>query len=428
MTCLAHFAHVYAQNGGSQSSGCLVGSRSDQWALELRKLIKREHGFGWNIREISGKVQLARRFEDGSRSAVVLDVPWNAACATEVLGLLKEIRDRMEQQRLGLREAYDLLQGPATGQQSRLDWSVAAERFRDHKTTHTGATKPQTFDRMYAPVVRQVLAAMAHKPLPRDGRTLLGSLRDRHGGEPGSRGRRLRIEYAAQLLRFAVKEQGAPERWLPPEDLLPFIGRPQAGVDRDPATPIKDAQLVRLLEGIPDPRWRLAVGLLGCFGLRPVELHYLQPKGDRLTVSYRKRTARGLTKPGDVAGLDPLRMEGESVRLLRLLESRLVELPPLGSSDSDAATSLRQYLERRSAWQSLKAETAAAGGKLTPYSLRHGYALRAHEHYDLSPRVTASLMRHSLQTHNLHYGSWTDAETIESALKRGKKRALGSAR
>jgi integrase len=112
-------------------------------------------------------------------------------------------------------------------------------------------------------------------------------------------------------------------------------------------------------------------------------------------------------------------MDGESLRALRLLESGLVELPPLGKEDKDAAVSMRQYLERREVWQSLKSEIAAKGEKLTVYGLRHGFALRAHERYGLSPRVAAALMRHSLHTHCEHYGKYTDQAIVERAIQDG---------
>lgn len=199
---------------------------------------------------------------------------------------------------------------------------------------------------------------------------------------------------------------GVADRWLPPDDLVPFVGRAGAESAQGGATPIKDPQFVVVLEGIPDPRWRLAVGVLGCFGLRPVELKYCQVHGDKLHVAYSKRTARGKGRPGDVPGLDPVGLEGESQRLLNHLEARRVDLS-LGTTDRAAAMSVRQYLDRRQVWKDLKRDVAETGGRLSAYSFRDGYALRAHEVYDLSPRITAACMRHSLQTHRGHYGAWS---------------------
>jgi len=388
----------------------------------LRAAIKQQHGFGWSIRDKGGKVQLTHRFDDGTRSSVTLDCAWDPDATSEVLALLPEIRCRMESRQLGLKEAYDLLRAPAAGQEERLDWQLLMARFEAYKVAHTGAVSSRTWDSMYAPVMRQVLEAVAAKPVPRDARSLLGALRDRCGGEPGSRGRKLRMQYACQLLRFAVSELGASQRWLPPQDITPFVGKATARVERQGATPIKDQQLVRLLDGIPDERWRLAVGLMACFGLRSVELNHIRPNDNKLTVTYRKRTARGSTSPGDVRGLDPEGLPGESLRLLRLLESGLVALPPLGLSDADAAQSVRQYLNRREVWRSLKSEVDGKGGRLSAYSFRHGYALRAHQLYDLSPRVAAALMRHSLQTHHAHYGAWVDDEVVDAAVQRGIRR------
>ena len=402
------------------AQGGLKGAeRTPRWVATLRAAVKQQHGFGWSLREKAGKVQLTRRFEDGTRSSVTLDCSWSPEATAEVLSLLPEIRSRMDKQRLGLQEAYELLREPVEATAQRMDMAVVVARFQKHKLSDTGAVSSRTWAAMYAPVMRQVLESMAAKPVPRDGRTLLASLRDRCGGEPGSRGRKLRMQYTGQLLRYAVTELGAAERWLPPDDLTPFVGQASRDAERQGATPIKDAQLMRLLEGIPDPRWRLAVSLMACFGLRPVELNHARVNGDKLAVGYRKRTARGLSKPGDVIGLDPEGLDGESLRVLRLLESGLVGLPPLGLTDGDAAQSVRTYLSRRKVWQAIKAEVADQGGKLSAYSFRHGFALRAHQRYDLSPRVTAALMRHSLQTHHAHYSAWVDDEVVNVAVQRG---------
>lgn len=420
---MGHFAHDSAQNGAWNAINCLMGVTPPPWVASLRALLKISHGFGWTVREIHGRFQLNHRYPDGSRSSAVLDLPWSPEAATAVAVRVQEIRNRMESQGLGLREAADLLQAPAAAVQGAIDWADLVERFRKHKVSDTGDVAAVTFEAVYVPILRQVQEVMATKPIPRDGRALLGALRDRYGGEPGSRGRQIRLQHTAQLLRFAVSNMGHPDRWLPPDDLTAFIGRRPKGSSKAPATPIKDGQLLRLLEGIPDPRWRLAVGLLACFGMRPVELKYCRANGDKLHISYEKRTARGSSKPGDVSGLDPVGLMGESLRLLRLLESCLVELPPLGSTDRASAMAIRQYLERRPVWRALKAESAANGGKLSPYSFRHGYALRAHEVYGLSPRTTAALMRHSLMTHSQHYGQWTDSATLDDAVSRGKARA-----
>jgi len=393
--------------------------RQPRWITTLRHALQQDNGRGWTVWEARGHVQLCHRGTDGTRETQTLAIPWNGECIPAVLGTVAQLRSAMKEQGVGLKHAHALLQqnsvvtraGPAT--QPRIDWPLLVEGFRSFKLS-SGAVKASTFERMYEPVMQAVLAELAASPAPADAPELFERLVKAYGGETGSKGRQLRLLYTAQLLRFALK-QGAPGRWKPPEDLADFIGRRSADSLRRDSTPIKDRQLVALLESITDARWRLAIGLIGCFGLRPVELRFCRADGNWLVVDYRKRTARGSTPPRRVRGLDPEGMEGESTRLLSLLESQA--LPPLGTDNKGAGAAVHQFLERCSAWQRLRAEARSRGEILTPYGLRHGYALRAHQR-GLAPRLTASLMGHSLQTHCRHYGNWTDAETIDAAFEK----------
>ena len=387
------------------------------WVTALRASLKQEHGFGWGIREKQGKVQLTRRFEDGSRSSVTLGVSWDSRCLSEVMGLVSEIRQRMDNQCMGLLEAYKLVEQPSGRERKQQNWSEAAEQFQLHKVNVSGQTKAETFERMYRPALTEVIEIMNGKPKPASGRELLAEISRRDPNRPGTRWRQIKLQNVAQFLKFTVQNLGAPERWLPPSDLSPLVGKKDASSATKSSTPLKDAGLTEILGDIKDQRWRDAVALVGCFGLRPVELLHHKANDKYLYVSYRKRTARGMTPPGNVIGLDPTGMEGESARLLKALQEGTLTLPPLGSTEGEVAESLNQHLSRRKSWQRLKGEIKASGGKLTPYSLRHGYALRAHEKYKLSVRVTASLMRHSVETHCRHYGWWVDQEILENAYE-----------
>jgi hypothetical protein len=126
----------------------------------------------------------------------------------------------MDGQQLALREAYALLRAPAAAPQGKTNWQELVTRFHRHKTSHTGEIKETTWQSAYAPVMERLLAVMGTRPIPRDSRCLLAALRDRYGGAPGSRGRKLRIQYAAQFLRFCVTGMGVADRWLPPDDLV----------------------------------------------------------------------------------------------------------------------------------------------------------------------------------------------------------------
>ncbi|CAK6689098.1 hypothetical protein BBFGKLBO_00548 [Synechococcus sp. CBW1107] len=401
------------------------GRSSDPpWVRDLRSIVKREHGRGWSLSEQSGKVKLTRRYPDGVRSSVVLDLAWASSSATTVLTQIQTIRCRMEEAGQALSEAAAFASDSSPGSSSRaraVDWPLTVRAFQKHKTSDTGALKPETWDEMYAPVMHQVLEVLNQRPAPRDGHAVLAKLRDSYGGEPGSAGRRQRIQYAAQLLRYSVERAGAERRWAPPQDLSALVGQ-RLRPKRD-STPITDPQLIRLLDGIPDERWRLLIELLACFGLRPVEAKHCRPTGDgKLNVSYTKRTSRGSTKPRRVQGLDPIGLPNLSTRVLERLAAGIPQLPPMGSSDGVTANALSTYLNRRAVWRQLRQEAESAGEHLTAYSFRHGFALRAHQAGGLSPRTTAALMGHSLQTHSSTYGQWTDEETLDLALEQAKRR------
>jgi integrase len=260
------------------------------------------------------------------------------------------------------------------------------------------------------------------KPRPTGGAGLLQALVDRHypkGKSAGQTDRRLQIQYVAQLLKFAVEEQGTDARWLPPADLRRFVGVKQKG--HTMATFISDDQISRLLAEIADPQWRTAVGLVACFGLRPVELAHITATGDTLHCSYAKRTARKPqgTPPREILGLDPAGLEGLSANLLAVLQERGKQALPPGCRGERAGDALHQFLERQKVWQTLVQEVAEApavgstGNELVPYSLRHGYANRASVQ-GLSDKEASLLMGHSLHTHHSHY-SGTTADTMARA-------------
>lgn len=388
--------------------------KTPKWVGAIRAGLRGQNGDGWTVRDIRGRIQLGVRFEDGQRSSVVLDLPWAGTSQAALLTTAAAIKERMAKG-LSLHAAYELetvKEGVQHGGQ--LNWQVVAERFQAKKLG-TGEISERTWRRMYRTPVAQTLASLSAKPRPTNAQGVLEALVEAHGGDPGSRGRQVRLQYASQLLRFAVEDCGADARWSPPEDLSDLVGRKTTS--KAPTVPLKDHQLSRLLEGIRSEEWRLAVGLAACFGLRGVELGYIEPKGPLLHCKYQKRTSRGSTKPRDIVGLDPVGHEGLSANLLAVLAERGDRALPEGCRGPRAGDALHQHLERLPIWQELVAETLELNDQaLVPYSLRHGYALRAHEVYAHSPRVAAALMGHSLATHSNVYGAWTDAEVISNAL------------
>jgi len=403
----------------------MTTSRKPSWTGALRALIKTEHGFGWSIREHRGKVQLTRRFEDGTRSAVSLELPWDASCQTGVVNAVGEIRQRMDAHGLGLAEAYGLIHSAPTAETGRLDWDVVVQKFLLSREGRRETTLRDLRTRM-----ARTLEVLQATPRPRDGRSLMRAYAAQHfeNCPMGGVGRKRQLLDVAGLLRFAVNKAGAPDRWLPPpaEEIEALIGHSDR--HHEDSVPIKPEQLAALLDALREAgkeEMHLAVSLVGLFGLRPAELGVLRVEEGRLYVGNVKRNARTLkvAKPERrVLPLDLPGREGEGTKAVALLRSGLVKLPgairtqAVAGSHKGVGDAFRQLLDRFPFWQSM----AAANPGLTPYSLRHGYAWRGHKGYERSipVRDLAALMGHNPATHHRHYGKWTDEAGLEDAVAR----------
>jgi integrase len=403
----------------------MTTSRKPSWTRALRALLKTEHGFGWSIREHRGKVQLTRRFEDGTRSAVSLELPWDASCQTGVVNAVGEIRQRMDAHGLGLAEAYGLIHSAPTAETGRLDWDVVVQKFLLSREGRRETTLRDLRTRM-----ARTLEVLQATPRPRDGRSLMRAYAAQHFEDcpVGGVGRKRQLLDVAGLLRFAVNKAGAPDRWLPPpaEEIEALIGH--ADRHHEDSVPIKPEQLAALLDALREEgkeELHLAVSLVGLFGLRPAELGVLRVEEGRLYVGNVKRNARTLKVAKSERRALPLDLpgrEGEGTKAVALLRSGLVKLPgairtqAAEGSHKGVGDAFRQLLDRFPFWQLM---TAANPG-LTPYSLRHGYAWRGHKAYvrSIPVRDLAALMGHNPATHHRHYGKWTDEAGLEEAVAR----------
>jgi integrase len=278
------------------------------------------------------------------------------------------------------------------------------EAFGHHKVQRTGQIKPSTWQVDYGKTEKR-LTEVAASAL--DAKSLLTLASE--AWPPGARRRQVVLQHLAAMCRWAVESDLLPaDRWTPPPSLKSYVGAKSAS--KADGVPLSDEQILALLEHLPQDqagqRWRYCLQLMATYGLRPVEVLFLrlEPTGG-LWCDYVKRSGGGSTRPRQLRALHP---EWE---LDWKLKERLTAgdpLPPFGGGVADAA---RRYLGRNQAWQQLASSGATA------YGFRHGYALRAHQTYGLSARVAAALMGHSPETHQRHYGRWTDESTIDSALE-----------
>lgn len=401
-------------------------ARTD-WATDVRSVLRREHGKGWLIEEQSGRIKICRTVPGQRKQAITTHLRWAPSSATKLTTLVGEIRDRMESLNLGLAEAYNLLVDvPETTVQGQLDWIEVAKRYEQWRIS--GVPTQSTYDRDERPHINNALKLLSlPKRAPHDGRSLMTgyALKFFANCAPGGAGRKRHLLSVERFLGFAVKRCGAAQQWMPPEkaDIDELIGSRELAVKK--TVPIKPEQLHSLLVSLESkPEVRLAVALVGLFGLRPSELQTLSFEDGDLYVAPTKRnnaTAKQLRESRLVLPLDLVELPGEGARCVELWRSGLVKLPKSiinAKGFKAAGNAFATCLARHDYWNSLKANTEG----LVPYSLRHGYAWRAvkYEHYDKSVplRDLCDLMGHDSRTHLKHYGAWTSDQDKKDSVRR----------
>lgn len=381
------------------------------WVRGLRANLLTSTSRIWSVSPMRGKAKLFVRFSDGSRRSVVLPFAWVPAQARDIQAAVEQIAAQvaagatLSEAAMPFTGVEDMLPPPSSNTTS--DLLVLWQRFGETKLS-SGGIKPSTWAKDYGQTARRLCEVAPKVSNARELLTLLGER-----WPAGARRRQIAVQHVAAMLRWACDEELLPPvHWMPPSSLRRFVG--EALPSTEAAVPLTDEQIMAVLEGLPaDPagkRWQFALQLLAAYGLRPVEVLHLRIRPDeQLWCTYQKRSGGGITKPRALRALHP---EWEEVWRLRERLTSCEVLPPFGGGVADAA---RRYLVRQEVWRPL----AQAG--CTCYGFRHGYALRAHQSYGLSPRVAAALMGHSVDTHQRAYGTWTDQETIDMAIARGRR-------
>lgn len=378
------------------------------WVRGMRANLLSSVGKAWSVSPMRGKAKLFVRFSNGARRSVVLPFAWVPAQGRDIQAAAEQIAAQVAAG-VPLPKAAAPFTGkpgaalppPTTGGDLLAAWE-AFGRFK----VGTGAIKSTTWAKDYRSSAARLIEVRDQATTAKELLTAIGEQ-----WPPGSRRRQIAVQHVAAMLRWGVDEGHLPaDRWTPPASLRRFTG--EALPSTEVAVPLTDQQILDLLDGLPTDaaggRWQFVLQLLAAYGLRPIEVQHLQPRHDgQLWCLYQKRSGGGTTRPRALRALHP---EWEAEWALRERLAAGEAMPPFGGGVADAA---RRYLSRQAVWAPL----AAAG--ITPYGFRHGYALRAHQSYGLSPRIAAALMGHSTETHQRVYGTWTDADTIDGALAAG---------
>lgn len=407
--------------------------KSSAWVETMRNAVAQDKRFqnGWSLLERNGKVQVQHSWlEPGGKrrkAAAMLPIKWEGSLI-DVLKALDFIHGAMDKG-LALTDAAKLYsRRDADGEGAGIDWDSA---FQSWKASKVGGAveNGRLFDKNDGSRWRWIRTAMQEKP-PQNASQIfeyatLSAKKDEAGNwiplPQGSQGRRKKVQTVNQFLTHCRDELGFEARWHPPLNYTKFIGVAATPVaNRNRKDHITDPQIQALLESLrtneAGRRWRLALGLLACFGLRPWELNYLEVDGHFLRVTRGKKNQK-LAEPRIVVGIDPEGMPGLSQQLLLELSTGTTRLPALGGHHDQTGNRVNEYLSTCPYWVQIKEEAKQAGKTLASYSFRHRWAFAA-DSRGFNDREASKFMGNNRDTFVKHYGNKADEDELKAAALR----------
>ncbi len=406
-------------------------ARLDDWEKRMRaEVADAGYADGWSLIQRNRKVQVQHSWlEPGGtrkKATAMLNIEWKRGCTKSVMDALEFISGSMQKGN-NLKAAVKLLGGKEDSA-GGLDWDGAWQRFRAAKIG-SGVEDERRFDRNDGSRWKYIRMGIFESPPQNASEVFTVAIRKaetnadgtRSDMEPGSPGRRRRVQTTNQFLSFCRDELGFEERWNPPANYTKWIGVAAAVEDSSNKKDAVPEWAIKPLMGsfrdTPSGRqWRMAVGLLACFGLRPWELHYLRIDGEHLRVTRGKKNLKQ-AKGRLVVGIDPQGMPGLSKQLLVQLASGEPGMPAIGKHHDMTGCRTNRYLSSIPFWAELKASAKDKGEVLASYSFRHRYAYAADE-AGFNDRMTSKLMGHSRETFVKFYGDKARDEELLAAAER----------
>ena len=307
---------------------------------------------------------------------------------------------------------------PAAGDPERLAPAALARiSTRLHAAVVGEHVSERTWQRFYDPYLRRLQAIAGERTWREDADLLDSTLRH---WPPNSRARQM----AHDRIRALWRQAGWP--W--PEAIFQMRGNGRAAANPDGVLAFSDQEITELRGRIQSSRLShadlVAWDCLICFGLRPVELKGLELKrmGPSLVavVSHEKCNRRGRSGARTVPAVPPPDWLSDCHDLLERWREH--GIPPFVAALSSPGERMARQLQRL---QGQQGATGAIRAELTPYGLRHAFALRLGVDLGLSVREAAELMGHSPAVHLQAYGRQLDRPKLlakVAGLSKSRKR------
>ena len=399
------------------------------------------------------KLQITHRIDDGlqhenPRESILTSIEFVQENSPDIQTLIKKLHDLIYERKVSLAEAYKTTIENSESKiktKSLGGWIAHAEAYKETKSDRRESTLKDLNFRLE--LACNLLKA---QPKPRNSKDFYLKLKKQYfdkakmlNGEiknPKGGNGRLRIcNDIAAFLKYSVLEKGENTRWLAPDSTWRRENIIQTNdKENEPKVPLKSQELVtfmNILEKEGKHSFRLVVGLMGCFGLRPAEIGAMYPERGLLKIGTVKRNKQSMNKkkspPKKVSAVDPEGLEGEGNKLVMRYEIGELQLP-LAVKNAIATgnykkvgNAIRQIWNRHWYIKQLN-KNKKKGERYVPYSCRHGFSYRLHceveNRFDV--REIAKLMRHKPKTHMENYNEWVDEESLEILIKNIRYRSV----
>ena len=317
----------------------------------------------------------------------------------EAEATLHEVQRQLERNRFNW-DDWRSARCPASGPQ--VETAISSYEkffFSDPRRRRSPAGSRTTWSGAYLPYLRRLQSIDGDAPIDAD---LL--LRTLNSYEDGSRSRQQCATALAALARHLAIP--LPEEW---RQEAGGYGLHRARFRQLPS----DAQILAAVLQIPNPRWRLAYGLMATYGLRNHEVFFcdlspLADGGDRvIRVLPTTKTGEHQVWPFHPDWVDRF-------DLIALGQDRTA-LPHV---QTDLRRTTLQQVGRR-----ISEQFRRYGLPITPYDLRHAWAVRT-IHIGLPDTVAARMMGHSVAIHTRTYHHWITRRDQQLAVDAALARQL----
>jgi len=390
-----------------------------QWLADLSRSFKRHRQGrpGWTIETMRDRLRVVRdelppRPDEPAdapqkRRSVTLATPPGPATATAAL---MEACALFDQVRAGAWQWPDPDGVPSASDEARLTPAgLIRATARLQAAIVPERASAETWDTCYQPYIDRLAARASIGKWSNEIELLTETLRE---WKPNSRSRQMAHDQFRQLWRQAG--------WLWPESLKSMRGNGRAAAPPEGVRSFTDQEIgelrQRIIRSTIQPASLVAWDCMALFGIRPKELQGLelieQDGALVARVTRSKKSSGGSSGARLVPAVPPAGWPGDCHQLMERWKAH--GLPePLLTARSPGQVLWHQLdgLQRR---PQISCEIPA---ELTPYGLRHAFALRLGTELGLSVREAAELMGHTPQVHLSIYGRRLDTPRLLSKVQ-----------